>query len=245
MSQIIIFGISNLNLEGIDDPSTRITLVGTDYDYEDENTVSVNDKNILEYYEEKDLENVDEPIMFVDCTGFSKNYLDVMYRLKTTRFDKRTYLIGPTANEEVELMVKDLKFQNHFNFFDGDEVPTSLPEKKVIFDFFKTCSEIIYYYLRAGFDKREVLEIPPGWSMNLAGKELNLVMLYYGLMPKAPDMTPMIDYAQNSQYRQSMLNTLIAITSNFVIRNKVINLAEIEDWNQIEVWEKIQNKFES
>jgi len=243
MSRIVIFGLTEVNLEGINDPSTKVFLVGTNYDYEDDNTVSINDKNILDFYNDEKLETVEEPILFVDCTGHSKDYLDVMYRLRTTRFDKRTYLIGPTANDEQTLIVKDLKFQSHFNPFDGDEIPKSLKESSSIINFFKTCSQIIYYYLRAGFDKKEILEIPPGWTMNIAGKELNLISLYYGLLPIAEDVAPMIDFAQNSQYRQIMLTTLIAITSNFVIRNRFVNIAEVEDWNSVETWKMIQDKF--
>ena len=79
MSRIVIFGITNLDFEGLDDPSVKVYLVGTDYDYEDENIKSVSNKNILDFYIEEDLENVDEPVMFIDCTGASKNYIDVNY----------------------------------------------------------------------------------------------------------------------------------------------------------------------
>lgn len=245
MTRIIIFGVTEVNLEGIEDPSTQVILVGTKYDYEDENTTSINDKNILEYYQSENLEELDEPITFVDCTGFSKNYLDVMYRLQTTRFDKRTYLVGPSANEEIELLVKDLKFQTHFNPFDGDEMPKSLDklDKTYLKTFFKNCSMILSYYLKCGFHKKEILDIPPGWSMNLAGKELNALIRYYGLLPIAPDVTPIIDFTQNSQYREIVTQTLLSVTSNFVVRNKIVNVAEVEDWTNPEIWEMISSRL--
>jgi hypothetical protein len=116
MSRIVIFGITNLDFEGVDDPSTKVYLVGANYDYEDDNVISIPDKNILDYYESEKLEEAEDQIIFVDCTGASKNYLDVMYRLQTARFNNRCYLVGPTQNEEEVLKVKDLKFQEHFKW---------------------------------------------------------------------------------------------------------------------------------
>jgi hypothetical protein len=244
MSRIIIFGITNLDFEGLEDPSIKVYLVGAEYDYDDENIKSVSNKNILDFYTEEDLGNVDEPIMFIDCTGASKNYIDVMYRLKTSRFDNRTYHIGPNLDSGETLNVSTLKFETHFNPYDGDEMPKSYKEKKYLLNFFKTCSNIVYSYLKAGFDKKEINEIPPGWTLNLAGKELYSLINYYGLFPAAPDVNHMIDFSQNSQYRQIVLETLIAVTSNFLIRNKIVNIAEVENWNDVETWKNIsKNDF--
>jgi hypothetical protein len=242
MSQIVIFGGTNVNLDDIEDPSIKIFLVG-DFDFSDDMITSVPNKNILDFYQENNLEENDEPIIFVDCTGFSKNYIDVMYRLQTARFDKRTYLVGPTFEDGSVLNVKGLKFENHFNPFDGDEIPKSFKEKSYLLNFFKALSEITFYYLKAGFDKRQILEIPPGWSMNLAGKELNSMIRYYGLFPIAEDVSSVLDFAHNSQYRQVVLQMLISVVSNFVIRNRIIDISEVEDWNKAETWKYIQNKF--
>ena len=246
MSRIVIFGITNLNFENLEDPSIKVYLVGTDYDYEDETVISVSNKNILDFYIDEDMENNEIPTIFVDCTGASKTYLDVMYRLKTSRFDKRTYLVGPTLASDEILDVGSLKFEEHFNPFDGDEMPKSLKgskEKEYLLNFFKNCSTIIYYYLKCGFDKKEINDIPPGWTLNLAGKELNSLCRYYGLWNAAYDVNSVLDYSQNSQYRQIVLETLIAVTSNFVIRNKIVNIAEVENWNDPEVWKMTEKKF--
>jgi hypothetical protein len=246
MSRIVIFGITNLSFENLEDPSIKVYLVGTDYDYQDENVISVSNKNILDFYNDEDLENSEVPTIFVDCTGASKIYLDVMYRLKTSRFDKRTYLVGPTLESDEILDVGSLKFEDHFNPFDGDEIQKSLKgskENEYLLNFFKNCSTIIYYYLKCGFDKKEINDIPPGWTLNLAGKELNSLCRYYGLWNSAPDVNSVLDYSQNSQYRQIVLETLIAVTSNFVIRNKIVNIAEVENWNDLEVWKMIETKF--
>jgi hypothetical protein len=241
MSRIVIFGGTNVNLDDVEDPSIKIYLVG-DYDnYED--IISITNKNILDFYIDEKLEEVNEPIMFVDCTGFSKNYLDVMYRLQTSRFDKRTYLVGPRFEDEVELVVKDLKFVNHFNPFDGDEIPKGFKEKQYLMNFFRNLAEITHYYLEAGFDKKKVLEVPPGWTMNLAGKELNALIRYYGLFPVAEDQPLMIEYCHNSQYRQVVLECLIAVVSNFVIRNKIVDIIEIDDWQSAKNWKFIKEKF--
>jgi hypothetical protein len=246
MSRIVIFGITNLSFENLEDPSIKVYLVGTDYDYEDTNVISVSNKNILDFYNDEDLENSEVPTIFVDCTGSSKTYLDVMYRLKTSRFDKRTYLVGPTLVSEEILDVGSLNFKEHFNPFDGDEIPKSLKdskEKEYLLNFFKNCSTIIYYYLKCGFDKKEINDVPPGWTLNLAGKEINSLCMYYGLWNAAPDVNSVLDYSQNSQYRQIVLETLIAVTSNFVIRNKIVNIAEVENWNDPETWKMVEMKF--
>ena len=242
MSRIVIFGGTNLNLDDIEDPSIKIYLVG-DFDYNDEMITSIQDQNILDFYIDEKLEEIEESIMFIDCTGFSKNYLDVMYRLQTSRFDKRTYLIGPKFEDDIELVVKDLKFVNHFNPFDGDEIPKGLKEKQYLLYFFKNLAEITHYYLKAGFEKKQILEIPPGWTMNLAGKELNALIRYYGLFPIAEDQPLMIEYCHNSQYRQIVLECLIAVVSNFVVRNKIVDITEIDDCKSAKNWKFISNKF--
>jgi hypothetical protein len=243
MSRIVIFGAVNTNLDDVDDPSIKIYLVGESFDYNDEMVKTIQNKNILDFYIDEKLEEVDEPILFIDCTGFSKNYLDVMYRLQTSRFDKRTYLVGPTLEDDIELVVKDLKFTNHFNPFDGDEIPKGFKEKQYLMNFFHNLSEITYYYLEAGFDKKQVLEIPPGWTMNLAGKEINALIRYYGLFPIAEDQPLMIEYCHNSQYRQVVLECLIAVVSNFVIRNKIVDISEIDNWQSAKNWKFIKEKF--
>jgi hypothetical protein len=247
MSRIVIFGITNLNFENLTDPSVKVYLVGTDYDYEDsEAVISIPDKNILDFYTDENLEESELPTIFIDCTGASNNYLDVMYRLKTSRFDKRTYLVGPSLETNEVLDVGSIKFEEHFNPFDGDEIPKKLSseEKNYLLNFFKNCSTIIYYYLMCGFDKKEINDIPPGWTLNVANKEINSLCRYYGLWTAAPDVNPVLDYSQNAQYRQIVLESLISVTSNFVIRNKIINIAEVENWNDPEVWKMIwETKF--
>jgi len=240
MSRIVIFGNAKLDMNGFEDPSIKLYLVGNDYDYEDDNIVSITDRNILDFYENENLENLEEPIVFVDCSGFSKNYLDVMYRLRTAKFENRSYISSPSGKT---IKLKDIKVQKHFNPFDGDEIPKTYKEKEYLNSFFKNISLIIYYYIRAGFADKEIKEIPPGWTMNLAGKELNAIIRYYGLFPIAPDVALNIELSHNSQYRQIILKTLIAVASNFVVRNKIINIAEIEDWNSMETWNMIQKRF--
>ena len=242
MSRIVIFGASTLNLDDIEDPSIKIYLVG-DYETNDEIVTSIPDKNILDFYNDEKLEEIDEPIMFLDCTGFSKNYLDVMYRLQTSRFEKRTYIVGHKVEDNVELIVRNLKFVNHFNPFEGDEIPRTVKEKQYIMGFFKNLTEITYWYLEAGFDKKEIIEIPPGWTMNLSGKELNAIIRYYGLFPVAEDQPLMIEYCHNSQYRQIVLQCLIHVVSNFVVRNKLVDVSEIEDWNSANTWKYIKERF--
>ena len=248
MSRIVIFGITNLNFENLTDPSVKVFLVGTDYDYEDEDNksiISISNKNILDLYSDENFEESEIPTIFVDCTGASKTYLDVMYRLKTARFDKRTYLVGPSLESDEVLDVGSIKFEEHFNPFDVDEMPKnlSIEEKKYLLNFFKNCSAIVYYYLMCGFDKKEINDIPPGWTLNIAGKEINSLCRYYGLWTAAPDVNPILDFSQNAQYRQIVLEALISVTSNFVIRNKIVNIAEVENWNDPESWKMIKEKF--
>jgi hypothetical protein len=109
--------------------------------------------------------------------------------------------------------------------------------------FFKNLSEITYWYLEAGFDKKKIIEIPPGWTMNLSGKELNSLIRYYGLFPVAEDQPIMIEYCHNSQYRQIVLQCLIHVVSNFVVRNKLVDISEVEDWNSANTWKYIKERF--
>ena len=131
----------------------------------------------------------------------------------------------------------------HFNPFDGDKVPKFLQEKNVIYNMFQSYSEIIHAYLISGFDKKKILEIPAGWMMNVSIKELNLLMNYYGLKPVAEDVAINLDLVHNSQFREILLKTLISVASNFVIRNGLVNMSEVDNWYDVKTLKMIKNSF--
>jgi hypothetical protein len=53
-------------------------------------------------------------------------------------------------------------------------------------------------------------------------------------------ISPIIEYMHNSQYRKIVLDGMIAIVSNFLVRNEYINVRDIEDYYESKVLEIIK-----
>jgi hypothetical protein len=249
MPKVIIIGNAVIDLTDNYDKDTKIYLVsysgGFDTDYP-ENVEFVTDINILDFYSSMKFEEDEDSLYFVDCTGFSKNYIDVMYLLQTARLDKRAYI---SQSPLIPVKISTLSSVKNYNLFEGEKMPSTIlkGEKNIIKEFMRNSSEIIYEYLKAGFDEMKIKELPPGWCLNLSLKELNLFLEYYGLWPNAEDynpntkdkiflMNPVLDFIKNAQYRKIVLDTLIAVVSNFLVRNNYVDISEISDWYNLKTW---------
>jgi hypothetical protein len=193
------------------------------------------------FYKNMDFESSDENIIFIDCRKDKnvKSYLDIMYFLRTARFDKRSYYImkGDT------IKLTDYPLINHFNPWTGDKIPAKLPEKKYIQEIYKTLAIIARSYLKAGFHKYNginvpsIENIPDGWMLNVGTPELEHIINYYELFPVAPDMNRALEFLHNAQYRYIITDTIVKVTANYLVRNQVLSSAEIEDWFNYKNWD--------
>lgn len=253
MPKIVIIGNTLIDLNNIYDKSNKIYFVANrpyDLDYP-ENIELVMDQNVLDFYKSENLEDDEDHITFIDCTGFSKNPYDVMYMLQTGRLENRSYYIGDKT-----LKFSDYPSIKHYNIFQGEKMSSTInkKDKTVIKSMMKNYSKIIEEYLKAGFHERKINSIPPGWTLNLATKEISLLAHYYRLFPSAPDynpyeknitfpMNPIICYLHNSQYRQVVLDTMIAVVANFLVRNEYLSSTNIDDWYDVKTWSLAQKKL--
>jgi hypothetical protein len=135
----------------------------------------------------------------------------------------------------------------------------SKTDKDVVRSMISTYIEIIKAYLKAGFHERKIKDVPDNWTLNLATKELCLLIYHYGLFPSALDfnptgvydpskyeivkISPIIEYMHNSQYRKVVLDGMIAIVSNFLVRNDYINVRDIENYYDIKSWKALSKKL--
>ncbi len=206
-----------------------------------ENLEIVSDQNTLKFYKNMGFETLDENIVFIDCRKHKdvNSYFDIMYFLKTARFDKRSYYVmkGNT------IKLSDYPIVNHFNPWTGDKIPSKLPEKKYVQDIYKTLAVISRAYLKAGFHKYNginmpnIENIPEGWMMNVGTAEIEHVINYYELFPVAADMNRALEFLHNAQYRYIITDTIVKITANYLVRNGVISSNEIEDWFNYKNWD--------
>lgn len=260
MSKLVIIGDTKFNFKDIYDKGTEIFMITSepkDIEYP-ENLDIITEQNALDFYKTNNLEYYDGHITFVDCTGFSKNYLDVMYMLQTGRLDNRSYYVGGKT-----LKISDYPAIKHYNIFQGEAMSDNLNknDKEAVRSMISTYIEIIKEYLKAGFHERKILDIPSGWTLNLATKELCLLIYHYGLFPVAPDfnptgvydpkkyeivkINPIIEYMHNSQYRKVVLDGMISIVSNFLVRNEYINVRDVDDYYDLKSWKSISKKLKN
>ena len=258
MSKFVIIGDTKLSFNDVYDKGLELIMIANNpYDIEDfENLEIITEENALDYYKHNNLEYYDGHITFVDCTGFSKNYLDVMYMLQTGRLDNRSYYIGGKT-----LKISKYPQVKHYNIFQGEAMSDSMSktDKDAVRSMISTYIEIIKEYLKAGFHERKILDVPSGWTLNLATKELCLLIYHYGLFPAALDfnptgiydpnkyeivkISPIIEYMHNSQYRKIVLDGIIALVSNFLVRNEYINVRDMEDYYDLKSWKSLSKKL--
>lgn len=195
----------------------------------------VDDTNAIEFYKSKGLENLDETVVFIDCRADVNTYLDVMYKIGASRFDKRTYYVhrGKT------LRISDYPPREQFIPWEGNSLPASLTkaERKHIQDIYKNLAEIARSYLKCGFHNKQIIGVPDGWMMNVDNQELDSVILYYGLHPNTADVHRIIEFNHNSQYRAILTKTLVHIVANYLVRNGVVNQSDVPDWFDYKNWE--------
>lgn len=256
MPKVVIIGNAVIDLNDNYDKDTEIYLVsysgGFDTEYPS-NTNFVTDLNILDFYKSKNLEEEDDYVYFVLVSEQSKTYIDVMYLLQTGRLDKRAYM---AQSPMIPVKISSLSEVKNYNIFEGEKMPSGIlkGEKAIIKEYMKNSCEIIHEYLKSGFQELKISQVPPGWCLNLATKELNLLLCHYGLWPNAEDynpttkdnifiMNPVIEFTRNAQYRKIVLDTMIAVVSNFLVRNKYADISEIEDWYNPKVWNYAMKKL--
>lgn len=214
----------------------KIYILGPESDTDEENIEFISDMNINEFYKKMSYEVEDDNLIFIDCRGHAniKTYLDIMYTLETSRFDKRSYYIKKSK----EIILNDYQLIQHFNPFNGMELPSSLSkiEEHEIRTMFASLTKITIEYLKAGFHKYDginipkILNIPAGWMMNIYTPCLENFIRYYGLIPKTADVNRAVEFIHNAQYRYIVTDTLVKVIANYLVRNSIINSVEIDDW---------------
>jgi hypothetical protein len=123
MSKFVIIGDTKFNFKDVYDKGLEFIMIANnpiDTEYP-ENINFITEENALDYYKHNNLEYYDGHIIFVDCTGFSKNYLDVMYMLQTGRLDNRSYYVGGKT-----LKISNYPQVKHYNIFQGEAMSDSL-----------------------------------------------------------------------------------------------------------------------
>ncbi len=206
-----------------------------DIEIEDDKIELIRDMNILEFCNKNDLENLDRNVIFIDLNK-TQNYLELMYKFNTSRFEKRSYY--SSTNKIVQ--IKEFPLIEHFNPWVGEALSSSLSknEQKYIQNMYKTMTEIIIQHLKAGFHLKKISSIPDGWTMNLSSQELEGLINYYGLFPNSSDMKsrPQIEYAHNSQYRQILIKTLIHVVGSYLIKSGIVDSSQPVDWYNYNIW---------
>lgn len=221
----------------------KIYVVGNPGESDNEDVEVIGDKNILDFYKTMDLENSDEKVIFIDCrNNAGETYFDVMYTLNTARFDNRTYYIQPDIKT---LVLSDYPFKQHFCPWEGEQLPSNLTvkEKKAIQNMFNNLVLITRSYLKAGFyypegtNMPKIYDVPDGWMMNVYTPEIELLINYYGLISEVKDVNRALEFMHNAQYRRIITETMVKVVANYLVRNKVINALDIDDWFNYQNWD--------
>jgi hypothetical protein len=218
----------------------KIYVVSKPATTDDENIEVISDINILKFYKTMYFETSDENIIFIDCRKNRnvKSYLDVMYLLNTGRFDNRSYYV---MKGDV-LKLSDYPLIKNYNPWLGDTIPSNLPEKIHIQEAYKNLSIIARNYLKAGFHKYNnnnapiIENIPDAWMLNINTPELSHIINYYELLPPN-SVNKALEFLHNAQYRFIVCDTIVKVVANYLVRNKVSNTVEINDWFNYKNWD--------
>jgi len=254
MNNYIIFGFNpekvEIQFDDLDLLDTNKIYCVSNYEIEEsDKIVSVSDRNVLDLYQELDLENNNENYIFIDCSPFEKSepktYFDVMYFLNTSRFENRSYYIFESKILKT-LKLSDFKLITHFNPWMGETLPISISkdEREKIMSMYLDAVLIIKSYLKAEFHLKKISSLPDGWMMNISTPVLTHITNFFGLKPAAKDVAINIEFLHNSQFRQIVCKTLIHITSNYLIKNNIVNYVprtEVSyDWFNLNTWNSLE-----
>jgi hypothetical protein len=246
MNTYILIGFDTKNdliLEQMDLVIFRKIYVLSNFYKSDMNNIEViNDMNSLDFYKNMDFENLDDNVIFIDCReNGCRNYLELMYFLGATRFDKRSYYI----NRSKTIRIADFLLTEHFDPWTGETIPKMInkDDKKAILSIYKSLTEVTRSYLKSGFREKKILNIPNGWMMNITTMELESLINYYKLISKIPDINRTIEFSHNSQYRQIVTQMLVSVVSNFVVKNKIVDPDSISDWFDYKNWNLSKMNF--
>jgi hypothetical protein len=216
----------------------KVYCVGNVEVEENELFKSVTDKNILTFYNDMNLENSEDKVVFIDCRINKSTYLDVMYSLNTCKFENRSYYVC----KDKTIRLKNYPYINNFDPWTGETLPVNLTkvERENIMSMFLDAVNIFISYLKADFHVKKISSVPDGWMLNLSTPILHHITTYYNLKPHAKDVAKNVDYVHNSQYRQIVTEALIKVTSTFLIKNKIIDFGVKRDWFNVETWENFK-----
>ncbi len=227
----------------------KIYVIGNPADVDEENIEIIDTMNFIEFYKKMNCESSDENLVFIDCRGHTniKTYLDIMYSLETSRFDKRSYYVKKSK----DLVLNDYQLIQHFNPFEGMELPSNLSKVEVreIQSMYEVLTKVSIEYLKAGFYNYDginipkILNIPAGWMMNIYTLHIENFVRYYGLIPKIADVNRAMEFIHNAQYRYIVTDTLVRVVANYLVRNKIINSNDVDDWFDHKNWDLQKMNF--
>jgi hypothetical protein len=207
---------------------------------------SINDKNVLTFYEEMDFENKEDIVIFIDCRETTKTYFDTMYSLNTGKFENRSYYVPINTKSKIIVDIKEFPFKENYNPWSGDALPSSITtsEKEAILEMYYQAVLMIKSFLKCEFHLMKISGMPEGWMMNTSTPILQHIINYYGLKSNAKDVPSCLEFSHNTQYRQIITKTLIHICSNFLIKNKFVNYLPDDKssdfWFKLQTWNTIE-----
>ena len=93
--------------------------------------------------------------------------------------------------------------------------------------------EVTKHMVKAGYFIEENREKIPDWIVTFHEPILKMFLIYCGIETSCEDIDITDEFLDNPQFRQMITETLMKITSNFLVNNKNI---EGKDWRSEETW---------
>lgn len=93
--------------------------------------------------------------------------------------------------------------------------------------------DITKHMVKAGYFTEENREKIPDWIVTFHEPILKMFIKYCGIETSCEDVDITDEFLDNPQFRQMITETLMRITSNFLVNNKNI---EGKDWRSEETW---------
>ena len=117
-----------------------------------------------------------------------------------------------------------------YDFFMGGEVKYDMD---VIEKYMYILIEVTKHMVKAGYFIEENREKIPDWIVTFHEPILKMFLIYCGIETSCEDIDITDEFLDNPQFRQMITETLMKITSNFLVNNKNI---EGKDWRSEETW---------
>ena len=147
------------------------------------------------------------------------------------------------SEEPLEDILRDIKRGSlkTYDIFSGDNIAGF--EKEAIVKQIKIIFYVMYNYMAAGYHLGKNDRKIPDWCVCFSEPILKYFIAYFEIPTESPDITIVDQFLTTPQFRKMVTLQLLKVLSNYVINNGIVEISEVNSWEDMKMWGRLVKKF--